>query len=162
MFVTALAMSACGGTGAGSSGEAGRQPLVQQDAVRLIAAPPGVLFHDAKWLPTLDKIVFTRSPPPGDAFRNDLASVAIDGSELASLPLPDEPGCKYTSKALPTALGDGRLGYVQQCWPGGGRVVTLMTWDSRTNDSGPLVPYRLLFQQGPVRVRARYVNLRHQ
>jgi hypothetical protein len=149
MLACALAMSGCGGTGPGSSEEAGRKPLVQQDAVRLIAAPPGVLFHDPVWLPTLEKIVFTRSPPLGDAFRMGLASVAIDGSGLEPLPLPNEPGCKYTSKTLPKALGDGRLGYVQQCWPGGGSVVTLMTWDPRTNVTAALVPYRLLFQQGP-------------
>ena len=66
--------------------------LVSPGDVRLIEAPAGVLFHDPVWLPTLEKIVFTRSPPPGDAFRNELASVAIDGSGLEPLQLPDEPG----------------------------------------------------------------------
>lgn len=93
--------------------------------------------------------MFTRSPPPGDAFRKELASVAVDGSALQRITLPHEPGCKYTSKALPEALGDGRLGYVQQCWPGGGRVVRLMAWNPRTKFVRPLVPYRLRFQQGP-------------
>ena len=145
----ALAISGCVRIEAGFSGDREQRPLVGQEAVRLIAAPRGTTFHDPEWLPTLGKIVFTLSPPPGDAFLMELASVAIDGSALERLPLPDEAGCKYTSKALPEALGDVRLGYVQQCWPGGGRVVRLMAWDPRTEAARPLVPYRLLFQQGP-------------
>jgi Tol biopolymer transport system component len=149
ILACALAVSGCGGEGGASSPEPSQQPLVGRDSVRLIRASARMSFHNPVWLPTLEKIVFTRSPAPGDAFRHDLAAVAIDGSALEPLPLPDEPGCKYTSKALPTALGDGRLGYVQQCWPGGGRVVTLMTWDPETEVTEPLVPYRLLFLQGP-------------
>jgi hypothetical protein len=149
ILACAIAFSGCGGAGQGPSEEAGLRSLVSQDEVRLIAAPRGTLFTDPVWLPALAKIVFTRSPPPGDAFRKRLASVAVDGSDLKRLPLPNEAGCKYTSKVLPTVLGDGRLGYVQQCWPGGGRVVTLMTWDPGTNIVRPLVPYRLLFLQGP-------------
>ena len=144
-----LSASGCGGEDKVSSNRLEQRPLVARGDVRLIEAPAGVTFHVPVWLPALDKIVFMRSPVPGEAFRNELASVAIDGSGLEPLQLPDEPGCKYTSKSLPEALGDGRLGYVQQCWPGGGRVVTLMTWDPGTRRTESLVPFRLEFLQGP-------------
>jgi hypothetical protein len=149
VLILACALVVSGRGGEGRASEVRPKPLVGRDSVRLIRAPAGVSFHDPVWLPTLDKIVFTLSPAPGDAFRKELASVAIDGSGLEPLPLPDEPGCKYTSKTLPTPLGDGRLGYVQQCWPGGGRVVRLMAWNPQAEIAEPLVQYRLLFLQGP-------------
>jgi hypothetical protein len=150
----AILLAVVGGAGCsesnpGSAGNGGAKPLVQRGDVELIEAPAGTRFQDPVWLPALEKIVFARAPVPGDAFLVDLAAVAVDGAQLETLPLPDEPGCKYTSKALPEVLGDGRLGYVQQCWPGGGDVVRLMTWDAETNKVTPLVPYRLRFQQGP-------------
>jgi hypothetical protein len=144
-----VSLFAAGCAGARTDSSPPEAPLAQRADVDLISAPAGFTFHAPIWFPALKKIVFSRLPPSGDAFDLDLASVAADGSNLLPLPLPDEAGCKYTSKTLATVLGDGRLGYVQQCWPGGGDVAMLMAWDARQGVVRPLVSYRLRFQQGP-------------
>jgi dipeptidyl aminopeptidase/acylaminoacyl peptidase len=64
------------------------------------------------------------------------------------MPLPDYPGCDRQSFEAPTALPDGRLGYIVSCAIDGAHLMTtirlhIMAYDPRTGQVAPLLAYPL-------------------
>jgi hypothetical protein len=122
-------------------------PVAGVRATLIAPSPEGAAFRYPVWLAATRQIVITYEPG-GRSFQWEIQLYAMseDGSGLKQLDLPDDPKCKQIER-ISRPLPDGRLGYVQRCFPvfdastGG----ALMGYDPVAKRVSPLVPYPLWY-----------------
>lgn len=127
--------------------------------VRFVAAPDEGEFTYVSWYPALNKLVVDYLPKKFQMWDGQFYTMNLDGTELAPLAVPADPGCKRSVRHAPRPLPDGRLGYIETCLPSDGRrfpqeAVTLRAYDPATGEAERLRPYYLpfaarLFDFGP-------------
>lgn len=87
-------------------------------------------YSGVAWLPTDWLVVAHRADPRETGSVARLYRLRPDGSGFEQLPLGDDPTCRRTDYAVPTALPDGRLGFAKGCsGPAGPAEWSLWAYD---------------------------------
>lgn len=121
-------------------------PLLPARLVRSVPAPAGGEIDAVAWPARFASPVVTYMPPGTSTWAIQLYAVDAATADLRRLPVADDADCQRTSRLSPTALPDGRLGFVQECWSSATRRLpeqqaTLVAYDPGTGSTARLVPY---------------------